>query len=165
MSVVSVPMSGKWSHTLPGAHPADLPATPLRIGERLSITGEITGEGNLELAGRFAGRICVHGTVVVTERAEVDADITASHLIVGGRVRGNLHAASRIEVLPRACVAGNVTARSVTVAEGARLKGGIAIGSGVWRTDADGTRVEPETRLGHSADAAIKSPIPGEGPT
>ena len=121
--------------------------TPLRIGEKLSITGEIAGEGDLELAGRFEGRIRVQGTVVVTEHAEVDADITASRISVAGRVGGNLDAAGHVDIAPRGRVAGNVSARSMTVAEGARLKGQIMLGPAARQTEAEGTGVQPETRL------------------
>ncbi len=47
-----------------------------RVGEKLSIKGEIVGEGDFELAGRFEGIVNVNGRVTVGERAEVDADIS-----------------------------------------------------------------------------------------
>ena len=60
------------------------PSGAFRVGEKLSIKGEIVGEGDLELAGRFEGIVSVNGRVYVGERAEVDADISASNIVVGG---------------------------------------------------------------------------------
>ena len=38
---------------------------------------------------------------VIGGRTEADADITASTIVVGGKVRGNLSAAGRVEILPQ----------------------------------------------------------------
>ena len=39
------------------------PSGAFRVGEKLSIKGEIVGEGDLELAGRFEGIVSVNGRV------------------------------------------------------------------------------------------------------
>jgi len=110
-------------------HP--VPSTAFRVGEKLSIKGEIAGEGDLELAGRFEGVVNVQGTVVIGDRAEVDADITASTIIVGGKVRGNLNAAGRVEILPQGVLTGNLRSGSFTAADGASVKGEIVVERGV----------------------------------
>lgn len=106
---------------------ATLQSTAFRFGERLSIKGEISGEGDLELAGRFEGSITVQGTVVVGDTAEVDADITASRIVVGGKVRGNLSAAGRVEILPQGVLTGNLWTGSLAAADGASVKGEVVI--------------------------------------
>jgi cytoskeletal protein CcmA (bactofilin family) len=102
-------------------------STAFRVGEKLSIKGEIVGEGDLELAGRFEGVVNVQGTVVIGDRAEVDADITASTIVVGGKVRGNLSAAGRVEILPQGVLTGNLKGGSVAAADGASVKGEIVV--------------------------------------
>ena len=115
---------------------AGLPSTAFHVGERLSIKGEIAGEGDLNLAGRFEGTINVQGTVVIGDRAEVDADITASMIVVGGKVRGNLNAAGRVEILPQGVLTGSLKTGSFTAADGASVKGEIIVDRG--------TRPRPE---------------------
>jgi cytoskeletal protein CcmA (bactofilin family) len=110
--------------------PAALPTTSFRVGEKLAIKGEIVGEGDLELAGRFEGVINVQGTVVIGDRAEVDADVTASMIVVGGKVRGNLSAAGRVEILPQGVLTGNLKTGSFTAADGASVKGEIVVERG-----------------------------------
>jgi cytoskeletal protein CcmA (bactofilin family) len=112
-------------------------STAFRVGEKLSIKGEIAGEGDLELAGRFEGSINVRGTVVVADSAMVDADITASVIVVGGRVRGNLTSAGRVEILPQGMLTGNLRTGSFTAADGASVRGEIQI-------ERDG-KAKPET--------------------
>ncbi|HSD66398.1 MAG TPA: polymer-forming cytoskeletal protein [Vicinamibacteria bacterium] len=109
----------------------EMPSTAFRVGEKLSIKGEIAGEGDLDLAGRFEGMINVQGTVVIGDRAEVDADITASRIVVGGKVRGNLSAAGRVEILPQGVLTGNLKTGSFTAADGASVKGEILVERGV----------------------------------
>ncbi len=104
--------------------------TAFRIGEKLSIKGEIEGEGDLELAGRFEGVIHVNGRVVVGDRAEVDADITASTIVIGGKVRGNLNATGRVEILPQGVLTGNLKSGSFAAADGALVKGEVVIDRG-----------------------------------
>jgi cytoskeletal protein CcmA (bactofilin family) len=108
-----------------------LASTAFRVGEKLSIKGEIAGEGDLELAGRFEGVVNVQGTVVIGDRAEVDADITAATIIVGGKVRGNLSAAGRVEILPQGVLTGNLRSGSFAAADGASVKGEIVVERGV----------------------------------
>jgi cytoskeletal protein CcmA (bactofilin family) len=103
------------------------PPTAFRVGEKLSIKGEIRGEGDLDLAGRFEGVINVLGTVMISDRAEVDADVTASTIIVGGKVRGNLSATGRVEILPQGVLTGNLKSGSFTAADGASVKGEIQV--------------------------------------
>lgn len=119
-----------------GTRPAAPPvaASAFRIGEKLAIKGEILGEGDLDLAGRFEGVINVNGRVVVGERAEVDADITAATIVVGGKVRGNLNAAGRVEILPQGVLTGNLKSGSFTAADGALVKGEITVDRGARET-------------------------------
>jgi cytoskeletal protein CcmA (bactofilin family) len=119
------------------APPAAPPQTSFRVGEKLSIKGEIAGEGDLELAGRFEGVINVNGRVVVGDRAEVDADITASTIVVGGKVRGNLTASGRVEILPQGVLTGNLKSGSFAAADGALVKGEIVVDRGT-RTKTEG---------------------------
>lgn len=104
--------------------------TAFRIGEKLSIKGEVMGEGDVELAGRFEGVISVNGRVVVGDRAEVDADITASTIVVGGKVRGNLSATGRVEILPQGVLTGNLRSGSLAAADGALVKGEVVVDRG-----------------------------------
>jgi cytoskeletal protein CcmA (bactofilin family) len=48
----------------------------------------------------------VTGRVLVGEGAEVDANINARAIVVGGTVRGNLSAATRVEILPTGVLTG-----------------------------------------------------------
>ncbi len=111
------------------------------IGSRLSFRGELSGEGDFQIAGRFEGEITVTGRVVVTEGAQVDANINAQGIVIGGTVRGNLSAATRVEILPTGVLTGSLKTGSFSAADGASVKGevwvepgGQRVGSGEGRS-------------------------------
>lgn len=105
----------------------EVPRTAFVVGEKIRIRGELTGEGDVQLMGGFHGTIELVGTVVIGESAQVEADIAATNITVGGHVKGNLLASGRVDLLPTGSVTGNVRTGSIAAAEGASLKGEIEI--------------------------------------
>ena len=97
------------------------------IGGGLTFRGEVSGDGDFHIAGRFEGDINVTGRVLVGEGAEVDANINARAIVVGGTVRGNLSAATRVEILPTGVLTGTLRTGSFSAADGAAVKGEIWI--------------------------------------
>lgn len=100
---------------------------PPAVGAGLTFRGEVAGEGDFYVAGRFEGDINVTGRVLVGEGAEVDANINARAIVVGGTVRGNLSAATRVEILPSGVLTGTLKTGSFSAADGAAVKGEIWI--------------------------------------
>lgn len=95
------------------------------LGEGLTVKGEVTGDGDLVISGRFEGEIALTGTVRVEADAEVDANISATLIVIGGVVRGNLSAAARVEILPTGTLTGTLRSGSLSAAEGALVKGEV----------------------------------------
>lgn len=109
------------------------------LGARLSFRGEVSGEGDFHIGGRFEGDITVSGRVVVATGAEVDANISAQAIVIGGTVRGNLSASTRVEILPTGVLTGSLKTGSFSAADGASVKGEV------W--------VEPATSRSNPAEA------------
>lgn len=105
----------------------DARGEPASVGGGLSFRGEVSGEGDFHIAGRFEGDINVTGRVLVGEGAEVDANINARAIVVGGTVRGNLSATTRVEILPTGVLTGTLRTGSFSAADGAAVKGEIWI--------------------------------------
>ena len=96
-----------------------------RLGARLTFRGEVSGEGDFHIGGRFEGDITVTGRVVVADGAEVDANISALAIVIGGTVRGNLSASTRVEILPTGVLTGSLKTGSFSAADGASVKGEV----------------------------------------
>jgi cytoskeletal protein CcmA (bactofilin family) len=110
-----------------GAPAAGAPEDPGRamLGSGLSLRGEITGEGDFHIYGRFEGEIDVSGRVTVSETAQVDANINAASILIAGKVRGNLSATTHLDILPTGVLTGTLKAGSFSAAEGSSVKGEI----------------------------------------
>jgi cytoskeletal protein CcmA (bactofilin family) len=108
------------------------------LGSGLTVKGEVSGDGDLHILGRFEGQIGLTGTVLVGEGAEVDANIFATAIVIGGSVRGNLSATGRVEILPTGILTGTLKSGSLTAAEGASVKGEVWVERGPGSIGAPG---------------------------
>lgn len=97
------------------------------IGPKARFVGEISGDEDLVIQGRFEGNIRVSRRVTIAASAELKGDIHAKTVVVGGRVHGQIRADERAELLASASVQGNVNAPKVVIAEGAQLQGSVAM--------------------------------------
>lgn len=96
------------------------------IGATLVIKGELRAEENITIAGRVEGSIQAVGhTVRVQHGATVQADVHATHIVIGGRIIGFLLAEERLELQSTANIEGEISARRLSMAEGAALVGRV----------------------------------------
>jgi len=95
------------------------------MGAGLSFRGEVAGEGDFSIAGKFEGDINVTGRVLVSDGAHVEANISALSIVIGGTVRGNLSASTRVEILPTGVLTGTLKTGSFAAADGASVKGEV----------------------------------------
>ena len=102
-------------------------STTAHIGTSVYIKGQLTAKEPLTIAGRVEGTITVEGhPLTVLAGAQVTASsILAHEVILGGQVNGKVEATGRIIVRETARIEGDLTAPSISVAEGAILKGRI----------------------------------------
>jgi cytoskeletal protein CcmA (bactofilin family) len=62
-------------------------------------------------------------SVVIGHTGEVHGDVSASRIIVAGKVSGNLHGFERVELMSSALVQGDTKYASMAVEHGARILG------------------------------------------
>ena len=87
------------------------------------LEGNLSFSGTSRIGGLVSGTIFSNDTVLITEEARVNADITASVIIISGIVKGNLKAQSRVEMVKPARFEGTVSAPSLVVEEGVIFHG------------------------------------------
>jgi cytoskeletal protein CcmA (bactofilin family) len=98
---------------------------PTIIAAGMALKGELKGEGVVSMLGAFEGDIVLDGTLHVGPDARVDANITATAIVIAGSVRGNLSANTRVEILASGSFTGSVKSGSFTAADGAVVKGDL----------------------------------------
>ncbi len=93
------------------------------IDEGSKFEGNLSFQGIARIAGIVNGSIFSNDTVVISEGALVNADINADVILISGTVKGNLKAASRVEIRRPARFEGTITAPSLIVEEGVIFHG------------------------------------------
>lgn len=95
------------------------------IGQGIIVEGEISADDEVIVQGTVRGRITGRDAVVVETGAVVEADVTASSLVVGGHITGNVTVADRIDLQSGGRLVGDVKAARITIADGASFKGNV----------------------------------------
>ena len=102
--------------------------SPSGIGPSITITGDITADEPLTVAGRVEGTISITGhPVTIDESGHVNGDLRADAVIVNGHATGSLAATTRIVIREGAVIDGSLSAPVLSVAEGAQLRGKVDV--------------------------------------
>ncbi|MGH7653127.1 MAG: bactofilin family protein [Gemmatimonadaceae bacterium] len=108
-------------------HPDRVPKESL-IAEELTIEGKIEGTGHVRIAGRFKGDVHVKGNLAIEAGATLTGGVRANTVTIGGQVDGNIDGATRVELLETGILNGDLSADSLTVAAGSRMRGKVEFG-------------------------------------
>ncbi len=93
------------------------------IEEGCKFEGNLSFNGVARLAGIVNGSVYSNDTLIVSEGAIINADITANVILISGHVKGNIKASSRVEIRSPARFEGTITAPSLIVEEGVIFHG------------------------------------------
>ena len=98
------------------------------IGPSITITGDITADEPLTIAGRVDGTVSLTGhSLTIDDAGHVNADVLADAVIISGHVTGSLVAATRIVVRESAVIDGHLSAPVLSVEDGAQICGKVDI--------------------------------------
>lgn len=107
-----------------GREPTGLRELSSLLGEGGSFEGKLLFEGRVRIDGKFRGEIVSDDTLILGERADVDAKIEVGSLIVlGGTLRGEVRAQRSVELHAPAKVYGNITAPQLVIDRGVQFEG------------------------------------------
>lgn len=95
------------------------------ITRATSITGEISGQGDLRLEGRIDGDIKLKGLLFIGRECRFQGQAEAENIIIEGRVEGRIQALDKIEIRAGGHVLGKIVCQQIAIAEGAFLDGAV----------------------------------------
>ena len=105
------------------------PAGQSYIGPNLALEGKITGSEPLLVEGSVRGEINLNADLRIGPKARVEATVHARNVVIEGKLAGDVSADQRVELITTATVDGNIKAPKIVVAEGARFRGAVDMGS------------------------------------
>ena len=99
------------------------------VGARTELKGDIVFTGGLRVDGKIRGNITATGeensTLVLSENGMITGDVTVPHIIINGKVNGNVHASGRIEIQSKAEITGDLVYKVLEIAAGAVITGTV----------------------------------------
>lgn len=99
-----------------------------KIGKTLDIEGEISGQENISIEGRFQGKISLdQNDVFIEHNATVKAEIHAKNVQIKGQVEGNIFAAEQVHIEKDGRMNGDIFASRISIDDGAQFKGSVKI--------------------------------------
>lgn len=97
------------------------------IGAGTRVEGNIVFSGGLRVDGEIHGNVSVEkglpGTLVISEQARVEGEISVSHLVVNGTIIGPVRVTETLELQPCARVTGDVEYMSLEMQQGSVVQG------------------------------------------
>ncbi|MEM7350456.1 MAG: polymer-forming cytoskeletal protein [Acidobacteriota bacterium] len=100
------------------------------IGKGIHVKGEIMGSAPIEVWGAIEGKAGTDGLFWVREGGRVGGEIAATNIVVEGHVNGTISAKEKAELRASCKVQGDVTAKSVAIAEGSFFEGQVHMSGG-----------------------------------
>ncbi len=97
------------------------------IGLGTKVSGDIHFTGGLRIDGEVKGSVIADSakasTLVLSEHAKVDGEISVTHLVVNGAVTGPIQASEYLELQNKAKVIGDVRYKTLEIQLGAIVEG------------------------------------------
>ena len=97
------------------------------IGADTRVEGDIHFSGGLRVDGQIKGNVtepvdqaC---TLILSEHGSIEGSVTASKIVINGKVIGNVKAAQFIELQAKASIKGDVIYKSLEMHTGAVIEG------------------------------------------
>jgi len=104
--------------------------SPTVIAENTTVVGDIETRGPLMVSGNVQGNGKIGGTLSVGKTANWEGDIEARQAVLAGKVTGRIVVEDKLEVSASAVISGEIIAKVLAIANGARIEGEVTVTSG-----------------------------------
>lgn len=97
------------------------------IGKDTLFQGTITATGTIRVDGEFNGEIKTKGDLVIGETGKLEATVEANNILLAGYLKGNIHAAGKVDLAPSGKLYGDMKVKNLMIEEGAIFKGNCSM--------------------------------------
>jgi cytoskeletal protein CcmA (bactofilin family) len=100
------------------------------ISSGVVIEGKLSSKGNVRVDGTVKGDVNVNGSVTVGESGDINGEINADVITVGGKIIGKLNAKEKVVLEAKAVLKGDLVTKILVVEAGAKFDGNSKMGEG-----------------------------------
>jgi cytoskeletal protein CcmA (bactofilin family) len=115
-------MLGRKDKTVLAPPPTSTAALETTIGPNTYFKGNIQSDGGVRVQGIFEGTVDITGNLIIAEGAKVIAEVKANNVLISGAIKGNIDG-NVVQILKTGRMWGNLMINSLTIEEGAYLRG------------------------------------------
>ena len=98
------------------------------ISTGVKIEGKITSSGNIRVDGEIIGDIFSRSNVTIGERANVNGQINAEVVTIGGKVSGTIVAKQKLVLDSKGDLKGDIISQNLVIESGAKFVGNSKTG-------------------------------------
>jgi cytoskeletal protein CcmA (bactofilin family) len=99
------------------------------IGHNTELKGDLTFNGGLRVDGKIRGNVMAKGDsnsmLVISEEGEVEGSVDVPHVVVNGKINGNLISSGTVELQAKADVSGDIHYQALKMELGASVNGNL----------------------------------------
>lgn len=125
-----------------------MPKIDTLVGHNTVLHGDVRYKGGLHVDGTIMGNVFadddVDSVLSVSERGVIEGDVRVYHVVLNGKVVGDVHALEKIELAANARVVGNVYYKLIEMAMGSEVNGNL-VHQVEKPSDSSGTEQAPST--------------------
>jgi len=129
------------------------------IGHETEIAGNVHFSGGLHIDGVVKGNVTADSdsdsVAIVSEQGRIEGELRVPHILINGRVSGDVYAAERLDLAANARVEGDVYYRTIEMAGGAEINGKLV------RTDEPPQRFLEHQGKAGGAEAGVRESAAG----
>jgi len=100
------------------------------IGESTKVKGDITGDCDVLLEGKFNGKMNLDSLLFVNKTGNAKGKVKTKNMIVEGTIEGEIVVQDKIEVRASGRFNGNLFCKQIAIEEGAFFQGNINMNNG-----------------------------------
>ncbi len=100
------------------------------IGEKAKFKGELVTSGAVSVNGEFEGKLSSEGEIIIGRSSKIIGDVSGVHVIVSGKVNGNIIASQSLEITKTGRVNGDLTGGRISIEEGSSYRGRVRVETG-----------------------------------
>lgn len=97
------------------------------ISSGTTVEGKIRSQGSVRIDGKVIGEIAASEAVAVGLTGEIEGNVSAKNLTVGGKIRGSLTVIEKAVLEGKAVVRGDLRAARLVIDEGATFDGNVSM--------------------------------------
>ncbi len=93
------------------------------IGASSQVTGDVTVDGSVLVAGTVKGDVVSKDLVRVVESAVIEGNLEAKNAVIAGRINGSVLCQGKVQLGKKATLLGDLRAARLIIEEGATFTG------------------------------------------